>query len=114
MNPYYHPEKLGLKVLAELEHSDGCYQYDTDMAWIHEETGKVYTAYDSGCSCPVPFEQYQTLEDLICIDSNESYDEYEKTVLNRSYSEASEVDKLQFLRKVWDTAGLKVQVKGDS
>lgn len=63
-NIYANPEKHGLKVVAELEYSDGMYQFDTRVVWRHGETGILFTARDAGCSCPTPFEEYDTLESL--------------------------------------------------
>ena len=57
-NIMYSPEAFGLSVVAEVEYSDGCYQFDTRIVWKDNETGKLYTARDAGCSCPVPFEDY--------------------------------------------------------
>lgn len=53
MNLYSSPEKFGL---VEVEWSDGCYQFDLTVVWRDTQTGALYFADDSGCSCPVPFE----------------------------------------------------------
>jgi hypothetical protein len=50
------PEAFGLEIVAEVEYSDGCYQFDTRIVWRDKETGRLYTA--RGCSCPIPFESY--------------------------------------------------------
>ena len=63
-NPYYEPEKMGLTKVAEIEYTDQDYQFDTRVVWRHDETGKLYTARDSGCSCPTPFEDFDSLEKL--------------------------------------------------
>jgi hypothetical protein len=34
------------------------YQFDTVGLWRHKETGKLYWDSDSGCSCPVPFDNF--------------------------------------------------------
>lgn len=62
-NPYYDPEKCGLEKVAELDFSDGCYQFDITAVWTKKDApGKFYWASDSGCSCPSPFEDYAELE----------------------------------------------------
>ena len=61
---YYHPEKLGLEPVFEVDYSDGDYQFDLRVIWYHKETKRYYTARDSGCSCPTPFEDYNSLADL--------------------------------------------------
>lgn len=53
---YYSPEKFGLRVIGEAEFSSGSYEFDTVVLWRDTETGAFYTAQDSGCSCPMPFE----------------------------------------------------------
>jgi hypothetical protein len=63
-NPYYNPEALGLETVAELEFSDMSYQFDTLVVWKHKDSGKFYTARDSGCSCPTPFEEYCGIDKL--------------------------------------------------
>lgn len=55
-NIYYNPEQFGLEVVGEVEWSDENYQFDTTVVWRDKETGVIYYASDSGCSCPTPFE----------------------------------------------------------
>lgn len=64
-NPYYNPEKLDLELISFYE--DGLsYEYNTLCFWATKD-GHVYTASDSGCSCPTPFENYSgdTQRDVI-------------------------------------------------
>lgn len=63
MNIYYDPKKFGLEPVLEIEYSDRCYQYDTRVVWRRIRDGALLTAHDSGCSCPIPFEQIG-LDDL--------------------------------------------------
>lgn len=69
-NAYYHPEALGLTVVAELEYSDQNYNFDTQVVW-KDGNGLIYTARDSGCSCPTPFEDYCSVESLERVGSYE-------------------------------------------
>lgn len=62
-NPYYTPEAFGLTIVGEVEWSEPCYSFDTTVVWKDEE-GNFYWASDSGCSCPSPFEDYNSLEQL--------------------------------------------------
>jgi hypothetical protein len=62
-DPFYQPEKFNLTQVAMIDYSDGQYQFDYRVVWRHED-GTLYTARDTGCSCPSPFENYHTLEDL--------------------------------------------------
>lgn len=57
MNPYYDSDKLGWDIFT-LDRPDLSYEFDTLCFWKDSE-GTVYSASDTGCSCPVPFENYQ-------------------------------------------------------
>lgn len=56
-NPYYNPEDLELEML-EFDEPDLSYEYNTLCFWA-TVGGQVYSASDSGCSCPTPFEDYE-------------------------------------------------------
>lgn len=99
-NPYYNPEQCGLKKIAEVDYTDGCYQFDLRVVWRELATGKLYTARDSGCSCPCPFEDYRKLEDLDELVDITPLREEIHTELNSSCSYVT-LDKGQaFLHKV--------------
>lgn len=63
-NVYYNPEQFGLEQVAQIDYSDGCYCFDYRVVWRHTETRTLYSARDSGCSCPTPFEDFHKIEDL--------------------------------------------------
>ena len=67
-NPYYNPEKLGLTQVAEIEYSSGSYEFDTRVVW-RTEGGTLVTARDSGCSCPTPFDAFDSVEELEAFDA---------------------------------------------
>jgi hypothetical protein len=94
-NVYYNPDKWGLEVIADLELYEPNYSFDTVVAWRHVESGEVYWAWDSGCSCPIPFENYKSLEDLTRL-SSENFAELEDLVKNCYQPNA----KADFLRDV--------------
>jgi hypothetical protein len=95
-NAYYNPDALGLNVVAELEFSDLCYQYDTRVVW--EKDGALYTARDSGCSCPKPFEGYTSVESLerVDLDALESEVKAERYIGNSNFDR----DSREFLSNV--------------
>lgn len=99
-NPSYAPEECGLKTIAEIEYSDECYQFDTRIVWKHLESGRYYTARDSGCSCPTPFEGYRQLSDLEDFD----YDAIKREVNEERGKEytvyVSSEDAQTFLNKI--------------
>ena len=66
-NVYYSPENFGLKTIAEIDYSSGNYEFDLRVVW-QDKTGAFYTARDSGCSCPIPFEDYHGLPSLDRLD----------------------------------------------
>jgi hypothetical protein len=96
-NAYYHPEALGLEIIAEIDYSDGSYQFDQRIVWRHKETGKLYTARDSGCSCPTPFENYDTIESL----ADYSYDFVHSEALEEGRSQYYSGDSVpEFVEKL--------------
>lgn len=70
-NPYYSPEKCGLKLIAEVEWPNLSYAYCTTVAFLDLETGRVFLAQDSGCSCPTPFDNFEGTGDFIPYESND-------------------------------------------
>jgi hypothetical protein len=50
------PEKYGLTVFGEAE-ANGGYSFDTFIVW-RDKAGNYLWAADSGCSCPVPFDDF--------------------------------------------------------
>ena len=65
INPHYRPEKLGLTMLS-FEDPNADYDFDIICFWKTED-GRIYTATDSVCSCPTPFEDYEgtTLDEVL-------------------------------------------------
>ena len=96
LNPYYSPEALGLSVVADLEMSEPNWSFDTVVVWRHIESGQIYWAHDSGCSCPTPFEDYTSLDKLTKLSSDAEYDELKRFVSD-SYQAG---ERAAFLRKV--------------
>lgn len=78
---YYNPEELGLEVVDTLGECGLDYAFNTLIVWKNNN-GELFWAQDSGCSCPVPFEDYTKIEDLNPIVSNGDYDRFEKAVNN--------------------------------
>ncbi|MGW1739985.1 DUF7574 domain-containing protein [Nocardia sp. NPDC001965] len=57
-DPYYTPEKYGLRIVGDVDFSSGCYEFDLTVVWQDVATGDLYYADDAGCSCPSPFEAH--------------------------------------------------------
>lgn len=63
MSIYYDPTTIGLETVGEIEWSEPCYDFELTAVW-KDKDGKLYWASDSGCSCPSPFEDFNTIESL--------------------------------------------------
>ena len=84
-DPYHQPEKFDLEQVASIDYSDGSYQFDYRVVWRHK-SGKLYTARDSGCSCPSPFEGYTTLESLEDFNADVLIEEARTEAKSKYYS----------------------------
>ena len=51
---YYSPEDYGLEPIGTLDEDLG-YEFHILAIW-KDKDGNIYWAEDSGCSCPIPFE----------------------------------------------------------
>lgn len=99
-NFYYNPEASGLAMVASIDFRDD-YDFDIIAVWKEKETGKMYYAGDSGCSCPSPFEDYNSLADLNPLNEN-TLDEFRSYVKERAewgYG-VSAMERGNFLRSV--------------
>lgn len=63
-DPYSDPEDFGLVIVGSIDLSEPCYSFDMCVVWFSPRTGLYYWASDSGCSCPSPFEDYQSVDEL--------------------------------------------------
>lgn len=66
-NPYYSPEKCGLKLADELD-ADLSYEFEMVAIWKDVKSKRFYWDSDSGCSCPSPFEDVRRLSDLTALN----------------------------------------------
>lgn len=92
---YYNPQEWGLTAVAEIDYSSGSYEFDLRVVWVNEE-GALFTARDSGCSCPMPFEDYHSIEQLDRVDFRELESELEREDGFRTSS-----DKKSFLDAIY-------------
>lgn len=63
-DPYSKPEAYGLEIIGSIEWDDEPYEFDMTVVWRDKETGILYYANDSGCSCPSPFEDFSSKDEL--------------------------------------------------
>ncbi|MFF3312482.1 hypothetical protein [Streptomyces sp. NPDC002952] len=86
MNIYYSPEKHGLTVLGEIDTADS-YEFCMLVVWERVEDGALFWDTDSGCSCPSPFEDADSVAQLTRIDdASEFASEARKWLRESSYS----------------------------
>lgn len=100
-NVYYYPDKWGLAPLGELGARLG-YDFDIFAVW-KDDHGNVYYAHDSGCSCPTPFEDFNSLEDLGRVTDEEGWEEFQEAVdqfAGDEYRRIDPADKTQLLARV--------------
>lgn len=70
-NPLYNPENFDppLRLVAQLDAHEPSFSFDIFLVVQVIETGEVFVADDSGCSCPVPFEDFNSLSDFARVQS---------------------------------------------
>jgi hypothetical protein len=98
-NVYSNPEKHKLKIVAELEYSSGSYEFDTRVVWQGED-GRLWTARDSGCSCPTPFEGTEELDRCFIKDLEGEYQKHLKDTNDYNRGYPSVADWQEFIAKV--------------
>lgn len=76
-NPYYNPKVFNLEILGEMEWDNESYQFNMTVVWKDAE-GRLWTASDSGCSCPSPFEDTTELDRLWNLEQLEAIREEKK------------------------------------
>lgn len=54
MTPYHDPAKFGLAMVGSIDFRDA-YEFDI-VAVFRDQQGRLGYLIDSGCSCPMPFE----------------------------------------------------------
>lgn len=100
----YSPEDYGLTLVKEIDDPEAFYSFDMFCLWRHTD-GRLFYATDSGCSCPMPFEEYNAAEDLTLL-TNDSFDEFEKR-LNEWMEWRTEDQRVPMLRHEMKMAAIK-------
>lgn len=76
---YGTPERFKLTTLATLNRAHaGDWGFDYVVIWRHED-GTVLWGEDSGCSCPAPFENVRSYNDLNVLNEH-TWPEFERAV----------------------------------
>ncbi|WP_327712392.1 hypothetical protein OG912_32230 [Streptomyces sp. NBC_00464] len=67
LDVYSSPEKFGLTSVGDLSDNEP-YEFSILAVWQRTEDGVLFWETDSGCSCPSPFENHTSINDLRRID----------------------------------------------
>lgn len=68
----YHDvtEKFALDCVASFDDPDSSYTFDQFKVFKRQSDGALFWGTDSGCSCPTPFEDVKSVDDLNAITPN--------------------------------------------
>ena len=101
---YYQPEEFGLELIGTYSHPDLSWEFEMVIVLRHKETGDLYWAQDSGCSCPSPFEDFTSFADLGPPLTLENFEAFEAAISDiGDYGENEGYDKVnkqQFIQDV--------------
>jgi hypothetical protein len=61
---YSCPENYGLELIFETDLDNESYQFNILAVWREIKTGRIFVGRDSGCSCPSPFEDCTSVDEL--------------------------------------------------
>jgi hypothetical protein len=75
-NPYVNPENCGLDLLTVISEPNMSYQFNLVIIVKDKNSGEIYMAHDSGCSCPTPFERISGLHDMTKISAIADFDRF--------------------------------------
>lgn len=81
-NIYYHPEKWGMSIFDQID-TAGSYEFDMFVIWEKDDDKTLWYATDSGCSCPTPFENIDSMGDLNQITTDTFYN-FEQALFNHN------------------------------
>ncbi|RJQ26113.1 hypothetical protein C4577_04225 [Candidatus Parcubacteria bacterium] len=100
-NVYSYPEKSGLKLIDALDETGLSYEFNTLIALKHNESNRIYWSQDSGCSCPIPFEnEYFKDPDNTSLLELRSYDSVEAFKRDVENFPVTRHEKDEFIRNV--------------
>jgi hypothetical protein len=87
----YSPEDFGVETVAAFDVREPFYEFDTILTLRDPATGEFFVVHDSGCSCPVPFDDYTNRESLgRPLNAHEAVAEIDRLVEEQSYGSVSE------------------------
>lgn len=81
-NVYYSPEKWGMSIFDQID-TAGAWEFDMFVIWEKDDDNTLWYATDSGCSCPTPFENIESMKDLDQITTDTLYN-FEQALKNHT------------------------------
>lgn len=63
-------DALGLEIIASFDDPQSSYSFDEFVIFRRLSDGALFWGADSGCSCPEPFEEVKSCDDLSAITPN--------------------------------------------
>lgn len=101
-NPYYNPENLGLQLEAEYDLYGEAYEFSLVIV-LRDQDGTLWGAFDSGCSCPTPFEDHTFPTDFTMI---RTADDVDGIIRSNAYGDyVDRAGRQEFLRRVRELLG---------
>ena len=91
MTMYSNPEDYGLTVFRVIEDTNLSYEFD--MTVVFRKGNTLLWGRDQGCSCPAPFQDYESADDLTKLDSWESLKAFSAFIFE-NYPDADSIQKL--------------------
>lgn len=90
-NPYDQPGNFGLELIGTIEWDEESYQFNMTAIWRDAEDSSVlFWASDAGCSCPSPFEDLKSRDDLTTGSRMELQEYLETRVAEKESEEPGE------------------------
>jgi hypothetical protein len=75
---YHQPEHFGLTPIGSIDDPNASYSFDDLIVWQHTD-GRIFWAQDAGCSCPSPFEDFTSLNQLNLV-TEDTWGDFEAAV----------------------------------
>lgn len=79
-NPYYYPDQCGLEIFENIDTGES-YEFDMIVIWRKLDDNTMWWDVDSGCSCPVPFDDGDDRHDLKQI-TKETFHNFDEALKN--------------------------------
>jgi hypothetical protein len=93
-NPYYNPEKCGLKIVGSVGDGGG-YDWHVVLVFEHPDTAQLYMWGGAGCSCYEPCDDVRSLADLTPLRSCQEFRRFVADEEDYSRFDSGEVLDLQ-------------------